>query len=155
DEVIRKRDRLGIAKIALVDNLPVISAAFGYTRRSPDPIYDEDSLNAKGLSAQIRPFLVLDQTAGRRLDRLDVVGTVPILARESDHEGIFLSLRPEKVVSWLHSNGVATLSGTGGLIGRVLSQLENVDKYHDKIWELTKRRLVFGLVHSLSHAAMR
>src|ERR1019366_3985793 len=42
-------------------------------------------------------------------------------------------------------------------IARIIAALEPVehDRYLDDIWTMPIRRLVYGLIHSLSHAAMR
>lgn len=143
---------LGLREIELVDDLPVITATFGYTRRSFQPTYDE--LAATGLPTEIRVFPSLDNFAANRLGRQDLIGTVPILAREGEHQGLFLALDPDHVANWLSLNGVHLTDGASTLT-RILTALEPVDPYYDNIWECRVRRLVFGLVHSLSHAAMR
>ena len=42
-------------------------------------------------------------------------------------------------------------------VARILAAVEPIDRdrYYDTIWQLRIRRMVYGLVHSLSHAAMR
>lgn len=142
---------LGLREIALVDDLPVITATFGYTRRSFDPTYEELGTQ---LPTEIRVFPSLDPFAANRLGRQDLVGTVPVLAREGEHQGLFLSLDPERVVKWLGRNGVDLPEGPPALT-RILTTLEPIDRYYDQIWERRVRRLVFGLVHTLSHAVMR
>lgn len=143
---------LGLREIALVNDLPVISATFGYTRRSFQPTYDE--LSAQSLPTQIRVFPSLDTYSANRLGRQDLVGTVPILAREGEHQGLFISLNPERVVAWLGRNGIE-LPEEGAALPRILTALEAIDRYYDHIWECRVRRLVFGLVHTLSHVLMR
>ena len=150
-QVTRRMKDLGLSRVSLVDDLPIIVAAFGYTRRSLyQPTYDEEVLNARDLPTQLRPFYALDRRAALRLDRIDVEGNVPLLAREGEHEGIFLGLDRHRVLEWLARNGVSLDQGGEPEIGRILSRLEPVDRYYDKIWTLPVRRLVFGLVHSLS-----
>jgi hypothetical protein len=150
-----QRRALGVDRICLVDDLPVIIAALGYTRRSYEPTYDEEALGARKLPTQLRPFYSLDQRAANRLDRLDLVGAVPILAREGEHEGPFISLDPARVATWLGKNGHPVPTDRDGLLRAVLPKLERVDRYYDRIWELPVRRLLYGLVHSLSHSLMR
>ncbi len=147
------RTRLGIRELLVVDDLPVITATFGYTRRSFEPTYEE--LSATNLPTQIRAFPSLQRPAAQRLGRPEVVGTVPILAREGEHEGIFLSLEPERVLRWLGANDIELPSPELPPIARVLSALEPVGRYYDDVWLRPARRLVFGLVHSLSHMMMR
>lgn len=147
------RARLGIREVLVVDDLPVIAATFGYTRRSFEPTYEE--LSAKSLPTQIRAFPSLQRAAAQRLGRPEVIGTVPILAREGEHEGIFLSLDANRVLRWLQANGIAPPIPELPPLARILRVLEPVDRYYDDVWLRPLRRMVFGLVHSLSHMAMR
>ena len=153
-EIADQQERLGIRRVALVDDLPIIAATFGYTRRTFDETYNEDSLGAANLPTQLRSFYPLAHQAARRLGRADLAGTIPILAREGEHEGIFLALDPSRVVTWLVRNGVA-IGTDGPPISRIIGALEDVDRYYDRIWDTSVHRYVFGLIHSLSHAAMR
>jgi hypothetical protein len=152
-EIEEKRRRLGLRELLLVEDLPVITASFGYTRRSFEPTYPE--LSAKNLPTQIRAFPSLQRAAAQRIGRPETFGTVPILAREGEHEGIFLSLEPERVASWLRTNGVELPNPELPTIARILKPLEPIDTYYDDVWNCRTRRLVFGLVHSLAHIAMR
>jgi hypothetical protein len=145
--------RLGIRELLLVDDLPVIVATFGYTRRSFEPTYEE--LSAKSLPTQIRAFPSLQRPAAQRLGRPELVGTIPILAREGEHEGIFLSVEPDRVLRWLQANGIDPPSPELPPVARILRALEPVDRYYDDVWLRPVRRMVFGLIHSLSHMAMR
>jgi hypothetical protein len=153
DRIEQDMRRLGLCEIVLVENLPVISATFGYTRRAFTPTYEE--LSAAHLPTTIRPFPSLDRAAARSLGRLDLTGAVPILAREGKHEGVFLSFDPERVVRWVEKNQVALPFRGEEPIKRLLAALEPIDRYYDTIWKWPARRLIFGLVHSLSHALMR
>ena len=145
--------RLGIRDLRWVEDLPVITATYGYTRRSFEPTYQE--LGAAALPTQIRPFPSLDDRAARRLGQPEVKGTVPILAREAEHEGVFISLDEGRVVRWLAANGILLPNDATPRIVAILRSLEPVDRYYDDIWECSVRRYVFGLVHSMSHLAMR
>ncbi|WP_143305524.1 hypothetical protein [Marispirochaeta aestuarii] len=154
DEIANTRSQLGIKDLMLVEDLPVITATFGYTRRSFLPTFEE--LSAQDLPTEIRAFPSLDKyAAAQRLGRPELVGTVPILAREGDHEGIFLSLDPARVAAWLRTNGIAVPQNEKSPLSWILSHLEPIDRYYDDIWSCRVRRMVFGLVHTLSHAAMR
>jgi hypothetical protein len=155
NEIAEQQKRLGIRRVALVDDLPIITATFGYTRRTFNETYDEESLGATGLPTQLRPFYPLDRTAARRLGRADLAGTIPFLAREGEHEGIFLAFDPQRVVEWLGRNGVALGDESQPAVSRITTALEGVDRYYDRIWDTRVHRYVFGLIHSLSHAAMR
>jgi hypothetical protein len=154
-QIAKYRQALGIKQLLLVEDLPIIAAAFGYTRRSFEPTYDEESLGARNLPTRLRPFYSLDRKAALRLNRLDLEGTVPILAREGEHEGIFFSLDPGRVAQWIGANGIGGPSRPEEIVPFILERLEPVDRYYDQIWKLPLRRMVYGLVHSLSHVAMR
>lgn len=153
EQIERTCETLGLKEVSLVRDLPVISATYGYTRRSSEPTYEE--LSARDLPTQIRAFPSVDHKAAQMLGRPEIVGTVPVLAREGEHEGIFLSLDPDRVVTWLEANGVSLPLPEAPVQARILNCLEDVDRYYDDVWQLRVRRMVFGLVHSLSHAAMR
>lgn len=154
-EVDDLKRSLGISEMLYVEDLPIISATIGYTRRDFNPTYEE--LGAQGLPVEIRAFPALQKASAQRLARPEIVGTIPIPAREGEHEGIFISLSPERVVQWLARNNVTLPAGDGPDIARILQALEPIDndRYYDSIWQLPVRRHVFGLVHSFSHAAMR
>jgi hypothetical protein len=144
---------LGLRPTRLVEDLPVITATFGYTRRSFEPKYEE--YDGSYLPTQLRPFFALDGFAAKRLGKPNAAGTVPILAREGEHEGLFLGLDADRVLNWLARNGVCLDDDGRPAIVRILEACEPVDRYYDTIRDLPVRRLVFGLVHSLSHGVMR
>lgn len=154
-QIVEAHQRLGLHPVLLVDDLPVISATFGFTRRSFEPTYEESTMR---LPTQLRPFYPLDAYGARSINRPGAVGTIPILAREGEHEGIFIGLDPPRVLAWLAQNQLP-LPGRGSPIQQILAGLEPVDRYYDAIWDtaVPRRllRLVFGLLHALSHAAMR
>jgi hypothetical protein len=154
-EVARLRVSLGLSELLYVDDLPIITATYGYTRRNFEPIYDE--LGAQNLPVEIRAFPSVQKAAAQRLGKMDLIGTIPILAREGEHEGIFMSLQPDRVVEWLALNEITLPDPHLPSIARILAALEPIDRdrYYDSIWQLRIRRMVFGLIHSLSHAAMR
>ncbi|HEY1657502.1 MAG TPA: hypothetical protein VGG14_04100 [Candidatus Sulfotelmatobacter sp.] len=154
-EVGRLRASLGLSELLYVDDLPIITATYSYTRRDFEPIYDE--LGAQNLPVEIRAFPSVQKAAAQRLDKMDLVGTIPILAREGEHEGIFMSLLPDRVIDWLALNDITLPDAHLPPIARILAALEPIDRdrYYDSIWQLRIRRMVFGLIHSLSHAAMR
>lgn len=147
--------RLGLSRIELVSDLPVVTAVFGYTRRSIDPTYSEEGAAAPFPTA-IRPFPALDAEAARILGRPQAEGTVPILAREGLHEGLALFLDVASVAAWLHTFGIQLAGGTEReRMTALLGMLEPVDRLYDDVWSLPVRRLVFGLLHSFSHCALR
>ena len=155
EETTRLRHSLGVAELLYVDDLPIITATYGYTRRSFEPVYDE--LGAQNLPVEIRAFPSVQKYAAQQLGKMDLMGTIPVLAREGEHEGIFMSLEPNRVIEWLAVNDITLPEFHLPAIARILGALEPIDRdrYYDTIWTLPVRRMVFGLIHSLSHAAMR
>jgi hypothetical protein len=145
--------QLGIREMLVVEDLPVIVASFGYTRRSSEPTFEEDR---KQMPTRVRAFPRLDEAGLRLVGQPQLKGTIPVLAREGRHEGLFLSLEPELVVGWLERNQVQLPLPGAPPVVRVLHALEKVDRFYDNVErECPVRRLVFGLVHSLSHLVMR
>src|SRR5262249_17461695 len=142
-EISRLRNSLGLAELLYVDDLPIITATYGYTRRDFKPVYDE--LGAQNLPVEIRAFPSVQKYAAQQLGKLDLVGTIPILAREGDHEGIFMSLQPDKVIEWLAANGIPLQNPDLPAFARILAALEPIDedRYYDTIWTLQVRRMVF------------
>jgi hypothetical protein len=144
-----------VAKIEMVYDLPVIATVFGYSRRSADPTHQEDG-GAEPFPTTIRPFPVLDREAAMVLARPQAEGTVPILAREGRHEGLALYLSAPSVLDWLQRSGVHLPGATvEERLTRMLGVLEPVQPFYDNVWKLPIRRLVFGLLHSFSHCALK
>jgi hypothetical protein len=155
-EIAEVHQRLGLRPLLLVDDLPVITATFGFTRRSFTPTYEESAMI---LPTQLRPFYPLDTYGARSINRPGAAGTIPILAREGEHEGVFIGLDPQRVITWLAQNNLSLPSSNFSPIQQIVQRLEAIDRYYDAIWDAAQPkpllRLIFGLLHSLSHAAMR
>jgi hypothetical protein len=154
EEITEIMDRLGLAELSLVRDLPIITSTFGFTRRAFTPTYDEEALGATGLSTQLRAFYPLDNWAARRQGRPDLAGTIPLLAREAEHEGILFRLDPNRTFQWLAGNGALGETPCSSIVD-LLPRLEPVDRYYDDIWNASVHRWVFGLIHTMAHSAMR
>lgn len=129
-EIQRLKTALGLDEVLYVDDLPVITATYGFTRRHFEPTYEE--LNARNLPVEIRFFPAVQKFAAQALGRTDLVGTIPILAREGEHEGIFLSLKPDLVIRWLEANGIALPNRELPGIARIIAALEPVERLSRK-----------------------
>jgi hypothetical protein len=130
-------------------------AAFGYTRRSPDPQYVEEGA-AGPFPTTLRSFPTLDDDAARILGRPQAAGTVPVLAREGLHEGLAIYLERRAVCRWLGQVGFHIPGDSEhDRLANMLQRLEPVDKHYDDVWALPLRRMVYGLLHTLSHCAMK
>lgn len=154
DAVRAAFSRLGLRCVELVFDLPVVQAAFGFTRRSYRPTYVEEIGNVT-LSTTLRPLKSLSPHAAQYIGDALAEGTTPILARDGRHQGMFVSLEPERVIAWLTLNGVELPAPNDLPLLRILAGLEPCDRYHNEVFSRPIRRYVFGLVHTLSHAVMR
>lgn len=152
DSTTKAMLRLGIRELSLIKDLPVIAATFGFTRRSFEPTYDETF--AQDLPTRIRSFGAISRDAAAIAGRPELVGRIPILAREGEHEGIFVGVDPQRIVAWLEGNN-ANLQPGETSAERIIRSLEPIDRFYDGIWDASVRRLVFGLLHTLSHVAMK
>lgn len=157
-EIHHAHTYLGLRDTLLVEDLPLITATFGYTRRSFEPTYEENGRAL--LPTRLCQFPSLQDFAAKKINRPNAGGTIPILAREGEHEGIFLGLDPERVLQWVVRNGGQVPDTNQPAIVRLMRAIEQeeADRYYDTIWtspHLYNLRLIFGLLHSLSHAAMR
>ena len=83
---------LGIAELRLIQQLPLVLAAYGYTRFLSDP-YSCTNPDAKGatFSATLRSFEPLEDK-------------IPIYAARNSTEGILISLDPVRAAAYLHLN---------------------------------------------------
>lgn len=146
---------LGLKELKLVSDLPIVTATFGFTRRSYEPTYSEPEFGADQLATTLRAFPAITSYGARAAGREDIQGTIPILAREGEHEGIFFSLDPARVCRWLEANGMALTKPEEDFMETLLYGLEDVDRFYDHIWDLPLRRMIFGLIHTISHVLMR
>jgi hypothetical protein len=146
---------LGFRSFDLVDDLPIVSTTFGYTRRTYEATYSESDIGAEHLSTTIRAFPYIDDLGASTAGRPEISGNIPFLALEGEHEGIFFSLDPQRVLHWLRRNGINITNSNNDALEKMLSNLESIDRFYNEIWEKPVRRMVFGLIHSISHIFMR
>jgi hypothetical protein len=131
--------RLGLAELALVTEFPITTAVYGYSRVDYQP--DECFVN---------PFPA---------DR-DASGKFPIFVNVTSADALLFRLDHGAVLGWLAANGVPVTVPTTenrGLAERAafVTMFDGVNLRHTIDAANPQARMVFGLVHTLSHAALR
>jgi hypothetical protein len=132
--------RIGLSRLALVTDYPIITAAYGYSRAEYSPQQQ----------CRLNPFPP-DRGHG---------GRFPIFVDEVQADALLLGLDPARVYVWLERNGFLPTLPVGSdpdLARRAyfvqlfddtpLRQTLQVDR--------AQARLVFGLLHTLSHLCVR
>lgn len=131
--------RLGLERVTLVPDFPILTATYGFTRVDFTP-------NAARLNA----FPPDRAQAGRKPIFVDQVGA----------DALVLSLDRRRVLKWLEANGhpPALPGGTeedAARRGYFVQLLTGVTFRQTIPEDEPAARLVFGLVHTLSHLAIR
>lgn len=130
---------IGASEIALVNDYTIINATFGFTREEYAP--NQSWLN---------PFPP---------DK-DYQGRLPIFVDKVQADAILISLDPDHVIRWLTANGFQpTLPpGSDTALARRAYFVRLFDEallHHTLTVTEAERRMVFGLLHSLSHLCIR
>lgn len=153
-EYQRKLDRvfgvLGVERMVLVRNLPVLEYSFGFSRVSAEPVYQR-ILNGRPILMPVRLKMYPPIEGGVR----------PVYVLEQENEAIYVRLRPERVLAWLSENQVPDLPDEASRLGaRYLELAEDFGKdlkiYSSRDSQGEKRRRslpnqVYTLLHSLAH----
>jgi hypothetical protein len=131
--------RLGLAELALVTEFPITTAVFGYSRVDYQP--NECFVN---------PFPA-DRDAG---------GKFPVFVNVTAADALLFRLDHRSVLEWLSANGMpVTVPATGDRVlaerAVFVSMFEGVDLRQTIDAASPQARMVFGLMHALSHAALR
>ena len=131
--------RVGLSRLALVSDFPIITATYGYSRAEYAP--NECRLNS------FPP------------DR-DYGGKIPIFVDQVQADALILSLNPHRVWEWLKRNGLTPSLPTGSdpdlSLRAYFVQLFNDVPLRETIKsDHREARLVFGLLHTLSHICIR
>lgn len=129
--------RLGLESVALATEFPITTATFGYSRVDYQPA-----------GCRLNPFPA---------DR-DHGGKFPVFVDVIQADAILLRLDPSLVLEWMSANGFPAALPTGtdstisarGYFVRLMDRLALRESVQDE-----RGRLVFGLLHSLSHFAIR
>jgi hypothetical protein len=150
DEVQKENKSAGIEEISLIEDFPVVTAVFGYTRVSAEP---ELIMGNKTIKTKFRHFPTF------RMSKEKLQGRIPIFTRISETEGLLIRLDPLRILNWVEKI-------KPGIIGTIpsdekeakvwlLRNVGNIDRFvsNEGMTEIT--RYVFGLIHTLSHMFIR
>jgi hypothetical protein len=137
-EYKRSMDRLGLTDVRLIENLPVTTAVFGYSRGSREPGH-----------SKMKPFPSSAQTENK----------YPVYVDTTNSESLLFELDHRRVLAWLKSNGLHDLDVVAMSDSEIkawfLANLSDVDTFGqinagDKITAYT-----YGLTHSISHLILK
>lgn len=130
---------LGVGAVTLVTDFPIITATYGFSRA-------EYAAN----QCRLNPFPPDREYGGR----------IPIYLDEVQADALMIRLDADRVLRWLDRNGLAATlpSGTdSSLSARAysVSLFDGVPLRETLTAERARQRMVFGLLHTLSHLAVR
>jgi hypothetical protein len=131
--------RMGFSRVVLVSDYPIITATYGFSRAEFTPN-----------QCRLNPF-----PANR-----DHGGKFPIFVDQVQADALLLTLNHDRVITWLERNGYHPdiPSGTDPSLGqkayavRLLDEVNVREVLHA---DRPEARMVFGLLHTLSHLSVR
>lgn len=130
---------MGLARLILIPDYPVITATYGYSRADYTPN-----------KCRLNPFP----------PEQDHNGKFPIFVDEVQADAILLGLDPKRLCRWLERNGFQPHLPAGtdpdlSLRAYFVQLFEGLRLGQTLSTERPQARLVFGLLHSLSHLCVR
>jgi hypothetical protein len=131
--------RMGLARVALVSDYPIITASYAFSRAEYQP--NQCRLNA---------FPAEREHGGR----------FPIFVDQVQADALLLTLDPERVYEWLTRNGFPPQLPSGTNLadarrGYLVQLLDGIPLRETLQAANPQARMVFGLLHSLGHLAVR
>jgi hypothetical protein len=131
--------QLGLKDVTLVQDYTIVNATFGFSRVE----YSNDD-------CWLNPFPPDERYQGR----------LPIFVDKTQADALLISLDPAHVIRWLEANGIRPTLPAGGdpeLVqrGYFVQLFDDIDLYHTFTAADAERRMVFGLLHTLSHACVK
>jgi hypothetical protein len=150
DNIRKKHIDAGIREISLVEDFPVITAVFGYTRVSAEP---ELRIGDRTIKTRFRHFPTFRMSTEKLQDR------IPIFTRVSKTEGLLVCLDPLRILTW-HEKRVPGSVGTLPTEEKeaktwLLRNVGAVDRFVTGEGLTVVTRNIFGLIHTLSHLFVR
>jgi hypothetical protein len=130
---------LGLSKLALISDYPILTATYGYSRTDYQPN-----------QCRLNPFPAHQDHGGR----------FPVFVDQVQADALLLSLDANRVVRWLRENG-SDISIPAGSDPQRSARALFVRLFDDVPLRETigpdrrECRMVFGLLHTLSHLALR
>lgn len=150
DRLEQAAKRVGIADIQLVQDFPVVTAVFGYTRVSFEP---ETILSGARVLTRFRgfqtPFSGPHEQRRRR----------PIFVDDASTEAMLFKISPQAIVRWVQRRGhpAPAESGLSDQAARawLLAEVQNPDPFVTFRDVPLITRDVFTLVHTFAHLTIR
>lgn len=131
--------QIGLSRLALVSDYPIITATYGFSRVEYLPN-----------QCRLNPFPAHPDHGGK----------FPIFVDQVQADALLLSLNPDRVIAWLERNGCQPNIPVGSdqnLSRRAyfVQLLSNVPLRETLRADRREARMVFGLLHTLSHLSVR
>jgi hypothetical protein len=131
--------QMGMSRLVLVSDYPIITATYGFSRAEYQPN-----------QCQLNPFPAHTEHGGK----------FPVFVDQVQADALLLSLNPDRVIYWLERNGCQPIIPTGhnpALARRAyfVQLLSNVPLRETLRSDRREARMVFGLLHTLSHFSVR
>lgn len=134
--------QLGLKDLILLDDFPIVQGTYGYTRLDPNP--DQEGTHITQLNA----FPPQPNTGGK----------IPIFIDSIRADALMLKLDPDRVHRWLARNGYVPSLPKGADI-ELTARAYFVQLFDGVSLKQTlpdgQARMVFTLLHTLSHLAVR
>lgn len=139
EDAISEAEQLGLNNVSLLSDFPMLTVSYGFSRTTYQP--DECFL---------RPFPATAENNGK----------FPIYVDRTQADAIWISLNAQRVCAWLEANGFPpTLPpGTDLLLtqrGYFAQLFANLNYKVTLNKSYPQARMVFGLLHSLSHFCIK
>ncbi|WP_150109576.1 hypothetical protein [Syntrophobacter fumaroxidans] len=131
--------QMGFSRLALVSDYPIITATYGFSRAEYSPN-----------QCRLNPFPAHKDHGGKS----------PIFVDQVQADALLLSLSPERVIIWLEMNGYHPVipPGTDQHLARkayFVQLLSEAPVRETLRADRPEARMVFGLLHTLSHLSVR
>ncbi|MEW6141268.1 MAG: hypothetical protein AB1733_23840 [Thermodesulfobacteriota bacterium] len=131
--------QMGLSSVVLVSDYPIVTATYGFSRAEYRP--NECRLN---------PFPGHPDHGGR----------YPVFVDEVQADALLLSLNPNRVIDWLRRNGCSPAIPNGSDQERArrsyfVQLLSNAPLRETLRADRREERMVFCLIHTLSHLSVR
>jgi hypothetical protein len=131
--------QMGMSRLVLVSDYPIITATYGFSRVEYRPN-----------QCRLNPFPA----------HPDYGGKFPIFVDQVQADALLLTLNPNRVLTWLERNGCQPVIPIGGdpVLARrayFVQLLSNVPLRETLRADRREARMVFGLLHTLSHLSVR
>jgi len=131
--------QMGLSRMVLVSDYPIITATYGFSRAEYRPN-----------QCRLNPFPAHPDHGGK----------FPIFVDQVQADALLLSLNPDRVIAWLEQNGCQPEIpvGTDQNLARraYFIQLLSDTPLRETIpADCREARMVFGLLHTLSHLSVR